>query len=516
MTGTQPGALQSASLMASSRVVSLFIGLLSIPVLIRYLGGEGFAAWAVLLALSAGFSLLELGMPTTMVRFLAVPARDGNWAESRALFGRMWVLLGVSFGAGLVATLLLAPSMASWLRLPGSTLLSALEMIHWVFAATALRAFLKTGTLSLYAARRFREVSLVALLQPLCANVAAMLAAWKYGRLDIALIAYWAAQLCVPGITFFLSRHMCAPRFTRDTLDARGLRELFVYGLASQMEGWAQFVNFQFDKFLIAGLVGLWGVAPYEVANRAVVALRSVPASGAETFLPTAMTHAANRDEAWRWYVSSTRIAAYGVCLFLLVPLVAAPMFLYAWTGQMGYVGRWAFVALAFGAMASVLAFPAATLMQAAGRPGVPGKASAYAILLNVPLSLIFVLKWGVTGAAIGTAVAMVVSASLLLHAAHRHFGRPLAATCRMLLEFWPLLLVCAGWGATTYFAYNAWFETLDPATRFSRATRVWPGIYSIAIYAACVVSLFMLQLYRGAFTTEERAFLARITRFGR
>ena len=114
------------------------------------------------------------------------------------------------------------------------------------------------------------------------------------------------------------------------------------------------------------------------------------------------------------------------------------------------------------------------------------------------------------------TGVAMAVSAALLLHATHRYFDRPLVATYRMLVEFWPLLLVCAGWGALTYFSYSAWFETLDAATRFSRATRVWPGILSIAVYALCLFSMFLVQLYRGAFTAEERAFLARIARFGR
>jgi O-antigen/teichoic acid export membrane protein len=280
------------------------------------------------------------------------------------------------------------------------------------------------------------------------------------------------------------------------------------------MEGWAQFVNFQFDKFIIAGLVGLWAVAPYEVANRAVAALRSVPASGAETFLPTAMTRGASGDEAWHWYVASTRIAVYGVAVFLLAPLAVAPMFLYAWTGEMGYVGRWAFVALSFGAMASVLSLPAATLMQVAQRPGVPGKAAALAIVLNVPLSLLLVIQWGLAGAAIGTAAAMVASSSQLLHATHRHFGRPLAATCRVLMEFWPLVLVCAGFGVLTTMAYSAWFETLDPATRFSRSTRAWPGILAIATYALCLLSMFLVQLYRGAFTATERAFFARTILF--
>src|SRR6185295_18515532 len=151
MSDVPRGAVQSASLMASSRLANLFIGLLTIPVLIRYLGGESFAAWAVLLALSAGFSLLELGMPTTMVRFLAVPARDGSWTEAREVFGRMWILLAASYGAGLLAMLLLAAPIAGWLRLPATALFSASQTIYWVFAATALRAILQTGTLALYA-----------------------------------------------------------------------------------------------------------------------------------------------------------------------------------------------------------------------------------------------------------------------------------------------------------------------------------------------------------------------------
>lgn len=510
MSSTPAGALRSASLMASSRLVSLFVGLFTIPVLIRYLGGEGFAAWAVLLALSAGFSLLQLGMPTTMIRFLAVPARDGNWTAARALFGRMWILLALSFGAGLVATLALAAPVARWLRLPDTLLFAAPATIYWVFAATSIRAFVQTGTLALYAAGRFREVSLISLLQPVCSNLAAMLAAWLFRRLDIALIAYWSAQLCVVGVTFFLSRRMCVPCITRETLDARALRELCVYGLSSQMEAVAQFVNFQFDKFIIAGLAGLWAVAPYEVANRAVVAMRSVPASGAETFLPAAMTRGAKQDDAWEWYIASTRIAIYGVIVFLLAPLAIAPVFLYAWTGEMGYVGRWAFCALAIGAMASVLSLPAATLMQAAGRPGVPGKAAILAVLLNVPLSLLLVMQWGLVGAAIGTATAMVVSAARLVHETHRYFGRPLAATYRVLMEFWPLLLVCAGLGVLNYLLYSAWFETLEPATRFSRGTRVWPGILAIAAYALCLLGMFLVQLHRGAFTARERAFLSR------
>jgi O-antigen/teichoic acid export membrane protein len=514
MTEEQQSPLHPAVQMVGGRLVNMVVGLVTLPVLIRYLGGGGFAAWAILLALAAGFSLLEIGMAPTAVRFLAEPLGDRNWSAARLLLGQMWILLVLTFGAGLLATLWLGAPLAAWLGLPATDLFSARTSIGCVLGAVAARALLQSGTLTLLASRRFAAVAAVSLLQPLCSNIAAMLVAWRSGRLDLTLIAFWSAQLAVLAVTFALARRMCLPRFGRGTLDLRRFRELGYFGLTNQTEGWAQFINFQFDKFLVAGLVGLWGVAPYEVANRAVAALRSIPASGADTFLPAAMARQGNREDAWDWYLASTRVAAYGVCVFMLAPLAIAPVFLYAWTGEMGYLGRWVFAALSVGAAASVLSLPAATLAQTHGRPGLQGRAAAFAILVNVPLSLLLVLKWALVGAAIGTGMAMIASAGLLTYLVHRHFDRPFKATLRILASFWPPLLVCLCWGALTYFVFGAWFATLDPEVRFSRVTRAYPAAIAAALYAGCIGSFLVIEIRRQALTKQEWTALARVFRW--
>ena len=276
----------------------------------------------------------------------------------------------------------------------------------------------------------------------------------------------------------------------------------------------SQFINFQFDKFIIAAFVGLWAVAPYEVANRSAQALRSVPASAADSLLPTAVIRQSTPDSAWAWYVSSSRIAAYGVCVFMLAPLAVAPMFLYAWTGEMGYVGRWIFLGLILGAMADVLTLPAATIAQAGGQPGLQARSAALSILINVPLSLALVLNWGLVGAAIGTGIALTIGSVQLLTAVHRHVERPLSATLRMFASFWPLLLVCIFWGAVSYALFSAWFATLDPAIRFSRAIRIYPGLAAIGIYVLCVVTMGWVEWKRGAFTVAERTSLSRLMKF--
>lgn len=486
--------------MIGARVINLAIGLIAIPVLIRYLGGGGFAAWALLLALGAGFSILEMGMPTAIVRFLAVPTPAGPSDAARTLVFRAWLLLALSFLLGTLAVALLGERVAAWLGLPDSQLLTARQAILCVFGFVAARAFLQTGALVMLARGRFVAASAVSLLQPLSANFAAMVVAWQWRRLDLALIAYWTAQCAVLAVALFVEGRAALPKLGREPFNWKKLVELWSFGLASQMEAWAHFVNFQFDKFLVAGWVGLWGVAPYEVANRAVAALRSLPASGAESFLPMAAARHADRDAAWGWYLSSTHLVAYGVIVFMLAPLAVSPVFLYAWTGEMGYLGRWVFVVLCIGAMASVLALPAATLMQAAGRADVPGRAALLAVFINAVLSLLLIGQWGMVGAAAGTALAMVAAAGRLGYITHRHFDRPVGPTLRMLASLWMPILMCLTWGVLTYALFTLWFGALAPAERYSRETRLLPALVALGGYATLILCIAGVEFLRGRF----------------
>ena len=226
-----PGLLGPAALMVGARLISMAMGIIAIPFLIRYLGGIGFAAWALLLALAAGFSLLDLGAPAIIVRYLATPAASGHWQRARSTLGAVWILLGLSYGAGLLVTLWVAEPLSAWLRLPGTALFAAREAVCIVFVASMLRAFLGTGTYTLYAARQFAVTARIAVLQPLLANLAAILTAWGSGRLDLTLLAYWVVQLGVLGVNFVALRERCWPRFDTAARSPPRLREMCAYGL---------------------------------------------------------------------------------------------------------------------------------------------------------------------------------------------------------------------------------------------------------------------------------------------
>jgi len=99
----------------TSRVFALAVGLLAVPILLSTLGSSLFAAWAVLMGASLVFYSLELGMPATLVRYLAREGWDGAPAEEA--MSSAVALLALVYVVAVGAVALVARPVAEWLRL---------------------------------------------------------------------------------------------------------------------------------------------------------------------------------------------------------------------------------------------------------------------------------------------------------------------------------------------------------------------------------------------------------------
>jgi len=504
-----------AGILIFARMASVAVVLVTTPVLIHFLGGDGFAAWAILLATAAAFTALEVGMAPTFIQRAAPLIQQQDWRAASELVASAWCILAVVFLAGTPVLAWLAPLAARELQLPATPLFGSSGIIWLVYAAVALRSLLQFGAYGLHSGRRFHGFAAASLLQSLCANLAAAGAAIATRRLDVTVLAYWVAQvLAVAIVTAWMSAAL-GPA-ARPSLPRWGtIRRLLPHGLKVQFYDWSQIISYQFDKFLIATLVGLWGVAPYEVANRSALALRSMPSSALDSFLPSAAIGQAEPEENWQRYLSVTRLAAVAAMAFMLAPLAIAPVFLYAWTGQMGYLSRGVFIGLSVGFIANVLVLPAMAMVQAAGRADIQARSALATMCINIPLSLLLLYKWGMTGAAIGTSLAMVAGSALLLVQMHHAYGRPLRPTLAIFWNFWPALLVCIAFATLAWFPFEHWISSLHADARFAWRTRVTPAFVSALGYALCLGTMLALQMRRGLLSAGQSAELRRWLRPG-
>lgn len=493
-----------------ARLANMAVGLAVIPLLIHYLGGEGFAAWAVLLALGAVFSLIECGMGLTFIKEAAPAIQLGELAGVGPILVEVSAIVVAAFLICAGPVFLAAPAIAHLVRIPDAPWLSAKQMLQFVYVAVAVRAILQLVAHTLNAARRFRALAVSTFAQSVCSNVAAAAVAVLTGRLDLTLITFWLAQMVILPFGWLLLPGVFS-RFTLQLPKPNRLWHLWAHGLKVEIYGWTQIACYQFDKFLIAAFVGLWAVAPYEVATRSALALRSVPASGIDSFLSSASIGQTNGPALWSSYQRMTEIAAATVLIFMAAPLAVAPVFLYAWTGEMGYSARLVFLCLMLGAAFSVISLPAAAIAQAAGRADLQAKSAMVTLLVNLPLSWLLVWHWKMSGVAFGTAAALVSGSLMLLASVHTLYQQPLKGTAQLIARFWPALTVCVLWGIACYLVFEHWIVGQDPLTRYSRENRLVPGLLAGLAYVGCLLCMLLAQIKRRQLSSEQAALLCRL-----
>ena len=493
------------TLLVVGRIVNTVIGLAVMPILIYKLGGDGFAAWALLLALAAAFSLFELGAAPTYVKFVAPLVHAQDWPQIGRIQAGVLAILLVTFSVGGIAVAAFCQKVAAYLGLPDAPLLTAAQMIFFVFVCSAMRGLLQVGTLSLNAARRFAALAAASFLQSFTSNVIAAIAAIWTGRLDITLIAYWGAQLTILVAVCAISRVFILPSARLGLPRRADMLQLCGHGLKVQVYDWAQVISYQYDKFVIAATIGLSAVPQYEVGNRSALALRSIPASGIDSFLATAAIHQQDVDQLWTAYERVTGIAVLAAFTFLLAPIAVGPLFLVAWIGEIGYPARWIFLCLALGAACSVVAMPAASLVQSMGRADLHARSALLALCINVPMSIMLVHQWGVPGVAVGTAIAMASGAGLLLIDTHKACGRSVTDTIGKMVRFGPLLLICAAvgvlsWISTDYAVSRYGLSAVStPSARFAAAA------LAIATYGLCVGLMLLYAIRRRMLTLRPQ-----------
>ena len=500
----QSSVHEPAGLMVMARLGNVAVGMATIPALIHFLGPRDFAAWALLLAMSFAFVGLEIGMALTFVKHAAPLLQGRELHAAREVKSSALVVLAVVFSLAALPVITLAPWAARELELPDGATLGAGGKIVFVYFAVAVRSLMQFGSHGLTAARRFRAVATVVFLQSTAGNVAsAVCAAWTR-RLDLALLAFWSAQCFVAACGFAFSLRLFEGGGKGGGPTLATAKELMPHGLKIQLGEWAQIVTFQFDKFIIANWLGLLSVAAYEVANRCMLALRSIPVAGLDSFLPSAAIDQSAPEEVWQRYLSVTRLAASAVSVFMLAPLTIAPLFLYAWTGHVGYDARGAFAGLFLGFAANVLALPAAAMVQAAGRADLQARAAMLTLVVNVPLSLTLLWQFGMGGAAIGTSLAMMGGALVLVASMHRAYGRPPAATLSMLAAYWPVLLACALIAIAAWVPFARWFGEVPEALRDSWRLRLPLAGVAIGGYLLIAALLLVLQFRCGLLTRAQ------------
>jgi O-antigen/teichoic acid export membrane protein len=388
---------------------SVGLGIVCIPLVIRFLGAEAFGLVGLFLTLQSICAILDLGIGATLNRELArFSANDADAREQRDLvftLQAIYWLAAVAIGITIAA---LAPFVAGyWLKPHSLAVATVTTCVRMMGAAIAIQfpfVFYQAGMLGLQRHVLFNTLSAVigTLRGPgillLLGFVSRTPRMYFGAQIAVSAIATSAGALMLWRLLPEAAAHRC--RFRRDLL-----RRVWRFGAAYSANSLANLALLQGDKIILSGVLPLEMFGYYTLAQRLAGGLYAIIIAIDGAIFPRFSAAVATNDEL---QVASVYHRASQIMTVLLVPpAVIAALFsrevLMLWTHDVTAVRNTHIVLtlLACGMLLHAFAQAPFYLQWAYGWWRLISATNAVLLLTILPLYFVVAMRFGTVGAGV-------------------------------------------------------------------------------------------------------------------
>jgi O-antigen/teichoic acid export membrane protein len=404
----------SSGLMAKG--VAFVVSFFSVPLTVRYLGGERYGAWVTISTAMAWIALADFGLSSSLTNAVS----EGYASNDHKLAGdyvaaAFWSLAGIGF----LLSALFFPlwRIVPWERVFNVESVQARAEIGPA-VAIAFAIFVLNFPFSIIAKvyGAYQEVAQANAWNTVgnaLSLVALVVATQVKGGLASLVIAVSGSVLFIniisAGWLFGWSKPWLFPSPGRITRSA--VQKLTSLGGMFFLIQIAALVLFQTDNLIIAHYLGAAAVTPYSVTWRLFTYTIIFQILAGPSYWPAFAEAFARGDKAWvrKSYSANFKITVAST-LALALPLVFFGQWIIRkWAGSVAvpppslllWMGVWSMI---YGAMSSQ-----SCLLASAGRVKVQAIYSGVAAIVNLILTVFLVQKLGLTGVIMGTIGAFLI-----------------------------------------------------------------------------------------------------------
>ena len=488
MTDSGLGTLRESRTFSLRRNVVLNIGgksfgiitsLFSAPFIIYYIGLPAFGFWALVTAFSQYAGLLNFGVGSALIRYVAELHSLGDY-ESLARKGA--ASLYISLGYALVIMVLftgfcvLIPHSATsaWPHGWEWAVLGAGFTLANVSIASTFQAF--PGGLARWDLQNIPEVIFQLVL--LCAIVVLLSLGAGLAGLGIASAI---ASVSLVATAWITSRRVWRQSFAPSIPTREDFRSLFAYGINLQLTNMVVIINLQADKPILLVFGGsLRFIAFYELASKVAFQLRSLPVQALAPLSAMAASETVGRPAAvLRGYYerSLDQVVSFGVAPLFAASGACWPLVL-VWLGPSYTTTAEILVILGAGYAVNLVTGAGTALAQGCRRPELDRNYSLLGLGINVVLTVTLGVLVGPWGVIVATAVGLSVSSLWLLRSIDRWVGTRTFSVSGPLRHSAPSVVV----GVMCYAATVAAMGVLPTDSRWLCLAY---GILSLLVFAA-------------------------------
>ncbi len=408
------------------QLARLVIAFLLTPFMLNQLGLLQFGLWTFLGSATGMLGILDLGIGTTFVRFIARHHATGDMvsiARLASLGVAIYLVLGVllspvalAVGPLVVHHLHLAPPLAS------EAFRVFLLLFAYLFVANAMAPM----SALLAGMGDLRLASLAGLAgQVVYAVLVAVTLLGGAGLYGVVLASFCQVAV-VAAICYVIARRRLDRVFANPLRIGRDLLgEVLSFGGWMQINKLSTMVNLETDAVVIGAAVSVSDVGIYQVANRLALLTRMFPLTLLSALLPAASAAYAEADHALlrRLRTEGNRVLT-GFSLVVGGAIASlSPAFIDAWLPHRYPHLQIIVLLLVVSYVINNLTGVGTTMVQAAGRPRLEVEYGVVGALLNVGLTVGLVFEFGLYGVLAGTVAGIVLSSLYFLWRYHRTYS---------------------------------------------------------------------------------------------
>lgn len=303
----------------TSLLLSVGISLLLTPILLHRLGAADYGLWVTLILAGSYLGLLDSGVSTAAVQRVAAATATGDMREvsttlaTARLFFRLTALVAV------VISLVVVPEVGTIFSLSQSSVHAARLAIPLIGLLTAVQFLNSVPTAGLFGGGRSDLLSLIGLVSSVAVQLAQIAVVVIGGGLA-ALAGVALGGAVISYVWSRITQRRVFP-YERSKPSRAVMRQLISHGGRNMVVGLGGSLSYGIDSLIIATVLPIQRVAPYDIAMSTASFTRSLATAGTNVLLPTyAHTDASgDQDRQFRLFA-----AAVSASLVITVPIYVA------------------------------------------------------------------------------------------------------------------------------------------------------------------------------------------------
>jgi len=398
--------------------MNVVVGIFLSPYIIHRLGDEAFGLWILIFSVTGYYGLFDLGIRSSIVRYVAKYAATGEHEELNSLINTAMIAYSGIGTLTLAITLISSYYVTSIFHIPADFVVTARCLLLMVGTCVSLGFPLGVFGGILEGLQRFYLLNFTNISSTLLrALLIVVVLRSGHGLLTVALITVSLPLLAGLVNAAAVLRHLNL-RFAPKYVTRSSLHRIATYSGTTFLIIIGARLRFKTDALVIGTFVSAAAITYFTIGSRLVDYASEVVSSLAQIFVPMSSQSQAkgDLDGLRKILILGNRACAYIIFPITAVLTILGKSVIEAWVGSK-------YVATSYPVMLVLLYPTTLMLAQSASGRTLWGMAKhgtwAWVVLAegasNLILSIILVRPYGILGDAIGTAIPLMCSTILFL-----------------------------------------------------------------------------------------------------